>query len=213
MRLDALQRKLESIYEVRLQERIDDFLTTDHRMAAHLSCSDRSSREQVLVQRDGADVLLSLYLDAEVYASVNRHDVPESMCNNQAADFCLAAEGVSHFMYLCWNASFEREVTHLELELQAEVDKYLLLHEYAQPDTKEDLHPWLFERWRPEDGLNEEEQDRYERANRYAGKYCWGLQQRYLRIGKRREMVKELRRFYRKTQGQKLRMIDTLDVH
>lgn len=213
MRLHALQCKLESIYGLRLEQRIDDFLTTDREIAAELVSSERASREQVLVQQDGADVLLSLYLDAEVYASFCRHPATGPVSGRQAGEFCLAAEGVSHFLYLCWNANFEREVTHLELELQAEVDKYLLLLEYAAEDSDEHLHPWLFEQWQFDDGLNEEEQNRYEHANRYAGKYCLGLQQRYLRIGRKREMVNELRRFYRKTQSQKLRMIDSFNTH
>ena len=41
--------------------------------------------------------------------------------------FCLALEGVSHFLYLIWNASFDRSVTLLEMELQAEIDKFVML--------------------------------------------------------------------------------------
>lgn len=212
MTLDSLQRRLESIYEVKLDQRIDDYVTTDHMLASSMGCSNRTTHEKVLVQRVGADVLLSLYLDEDVYLSLNEHDAASSMCSKQAGNFCLAAEGVSHFMYLCWNVNFEREVTHLELELQAEVDKYLLLMDYVAHDSRQHLHPWLFDGWKFSEGLNEEEQDRYENANRYAGKYCWGLEQRYLRIGRKREMIKELRRFYRKTQSQKMRMIDTLMV-
>ena len=212
MQLDSLQRKLESIYEVQLDQRIHDYVITDHQIASTMTCSDHLTREQVLIKQEGADVLLSLYLDADVYDSFSQQRVSQSMCTKQAGDFCLAAEGVSHFMYLCWNANFEREVTHLELELQAEVDKYLLLTDYVTDDTRHHLHPWLFECWTLNERLNEEQQDRYENANRYAGKYCWGLEQRYLRIGKTQEMIRELRRFYRKTQGQKIRMIDTLNV-
>ena len=210
MRLDALQSKLESIYELDLEHCIDDFLTTDQSLVSALTPSSRTAREQVLVQQEGVDLLLSLYLDSEVYARFSRYVVPDSKCVRQTGDFCLAAEGVSHFLYLCWNGHHEREVTRLELELQAEVDKYLLLSEYISEDSREHLHPLLFESWKFDDGLSEEEQIRYEKANRYASKYCLGLEQRYLRIGRRQEMMRELRRFYRKTQTQKMHMIDTI---
>ena len=39
--------------------------------------------------------------------------------------FCVAAEEVSHFVYLFFCARAARQVTQLELELQGEVDKYL----------------------------------------------------------------------------------------
>lgn len=211
MRLDALQYKLEAIYEFQVEQRIDDYLTTDEKFVAEITSSERSAREQVLLQQEGDDYLLSLYLDQQVYNSFSHPSVPESMCHQQAGDFCLAVEGVSHFLYLCWNANFEREVTKLELELQAEVDKYLMLLEFATADSGL-VHPWLFDNWKLEDGLNDEEQVRYEKANSYASKYCKGLAQRYMGIGQTNEMLRELRRFYRKTQKQKLRMIDSFNT-
>lgn len=192
---------------------IDDFLVTDQKFVTTLTGSGRSIREQVLVQKEGVDVWLSLYLDSEVYSRFSQHGANDHMCKNQAVDFCLAAEGVSHFMYLCWNANFEREVTKLELELQAEVDKYLLLLDYVAEESRAHLHPWLFECWQFDKGLNEEEQNRYEIANQYASRYCLGLEQRYLSIGKKQAMIRELRRFYRKTHKQKIQMIDTLPSH
>ena len=212
MRLNVLQGQLESIYEVRSGPRIEDFLTTDQNFAATATQSPRLAREQILLQEEGDDLWLSLYLDPDIYASLDRHPAPESMCQAQASEFCMAVEGVSHFLYLCWNANFQREVTQLELELQAEVDKYLLLSNCVAAEWREQLHPWLFEQWQFEEHLNEEQQLRYEDANRYAGKYCRTLEQRFLRIGKQKQMVKELRRFYRKTQTQKIRMIDGLNV-
>lgn len=209
MRLDTLQSKLESIYEFEIAQRIDDYLTTDPGFASQVTDTGQPAREQVLLKQEGDDYLLSLYLDEQVYVRFSQPSVPVAMCHQQASDFCLAVEGVSHFLYLCRSAHFEREVTRLELELQAEVDKYLMLLEYATTDSGQ-VHPWLFENWRLEDGLNEEEQYRYEKANSYASKYCRGLDQRYLRIGRKREMLRELRRFYRKTQRQKLNMIERL---
>jgi len=211
MRLDALQYKLEAIYEFQVDQRIDDYLTTDEKFVAEVLRTKRSAREQVLLQQDGDDYWLSLYLDEQVYNSFSHPSVPESMCHQQAGDFCLAVEGVSHFLYLCWNANFEREVTKLELELQAEVDKYLMLLEFATTES-ELVHPWLFDNWKLEDGLNDEEQARYEKANSYASKYCKGLEQRYMSMGQTKEMFRELRRFYRKTQKQKLHMIDSLNT-
>jgi hypothetical protein len=209
MWLHTLQSKLESIYEFRVTQRIDDYLTTDPGIVSGRGNSAEPAREQVLLKQDGDDYCLSLYLDEQVYNRFRQPSVPAAMCHQLASDFCLAVEGVSHFLYLCRNVEFEREVTQLELELQAEVDKYLMLLEYATDDLDQ-VHPWLFENWRLEEGLDEEEQRRYEKANSYASKYCRGLDERYMRIGRKREMLRELRRFYRQTQIQKLDMIERL---
>ena len=40
---------------------------------------------------------------------------------------CQIIEGVSHFVYLADRARVDREATQLELEMQAEVDKYVVL--------------------------------------------------------------------------------------
>jgi hypothetical protein len=55
--------------------------------------------------------------------------------------------------------------------------------------------------------LNSEQLERYRCANQYAAKYCWWLEQRYIR--QHPEMFQELRRFYRKTQDGKIRMINS----
>src|SRR5215471_14708443 len=94
-------------------------------------------------------------------------------------DFWTAFEGVSHFTYYAWNAQLEKPVTLLEMELQAEVDKYvattLLLLRQGQRQPR-GLHHWLFEMARLDERLDGDELDRYRRANRYAGKYCRKLE-------------------------------------
>ena len=66
------------------------------------------------------------------------------------ADYWTALEGVSHFMYLAWNAGHDRAVSLLELELQAEIDKYVaswwLLREQDPARFPAELHRLLFER-------------------------------------------------------------------
>jgi hypothetical protein len=102
-------------------------------------------------------------------------------------------------------------VTRLEMELQAEVDKFvttaLLVAAQQGGRVPADLHAWLFEFWRLDESLDDEEADRYVRANRYAGRYCRRLSRQYLRTGAD-SMFPEIRRFYRYTQRRKLRHID-----
>ena len=97
----------------------------------------------------------------------------------------LALEGVSHFHYLCWNASYDKSVTLLELELQAEVDKYvtvlMLLGAQGSRTDSGAIHQRLFDEIHFRGDLPVEHLTRYQDANYYAAKYCRALSEHYPR--------------------------------
>ena len=213
VRLNALQRRLESIYEVGLEHDVSDFLITDRELARalDLSVDARETHEKLLVHQDGDDLNLALYLAEEVIDKLRNDDPMRSLHNENLVPFCLALEGVSHFVYLAWHAERARSVTLMEMELQAEVDKYIsigaLLTEQGQRYLEKPLRTWLFDQVEFDVRLNNEQLDRYRNANYYASKYCAWLANKYSEERHRQEMLNELRRFYRQTQTQKIRRI------
>ena len=79
--------------------------------------------------------------------------------------FCAVAEGGSHFVYFTFcGAQMERPVSQFELELQAEIDKYLLLRTTHASD--ELLHR-LFERFELDETLSSEQRERYRLATEF----------------------------------------------
>lgn len=214
MPLPALQQRLQSLYEIDLEHRVEDYLITDARLLLAMEGDSRHRpREKLLVCQDGEELMLSLYLDAGLVEALQQDDPLASLHDGNLSDLCLALEGVSHFVYLAWNAVHERNVTLLELELQAEVDKFVLLSlilEEQSGEHPDDLHTRLFERVRYADELDGVQQQRYQEANYLAAKYCWGLQRRYLRMDNGQRRLNDLRRFYRLHQGAKLRHINML---
>ena len=93
----------------------------------------------------------------------------------------------------------------LELELQAEVDKFvatdrLLRAQHGQEPVS--LHRWLFDLPTRDDRLHGAELERYRRANRCAGKYCRRLAPALARDDGAVERA--LRRYYRLSQTSKL---------
>src|SRR5262249_59072565 len=75
---------------------------------------------------DGGDeVRLSLYLDPALLTRLTHEDPLVRLHAGNVADWCTALEGVSHFLYLAWNAGHDKPVSLLELEMQAEGDKYV----------------------------------------------------------------------------------------
>lgn len=204
--LNELQSRLEQFYGVQTLHRVADFLITDPALARELDSDPkaRSVEEKLLIQQSEDGLDLALYLDPALLARLADPDTAD------LADFCTALEGVSHFLYLTWNAEQARSVTCLEMEMQAEVDKYitvadLLNRRHGRIPAR--LHDWLFEQVSFDAALTATERERYQDANRYAGKYCFQLERRYLRR-RRGGMVADLRRFYRLGLRDKIRRID-----
>jgi hypothetical protein len=92
-------------------------------------------------------------------------------------------------------------VSLLEMELQAEVDKYVVIRELLGGDddirSAPALIPRLFRSIAYHDELGPEEQRRYRDANRCAERYCRRLEAKYSGVRNRAALLKELRRFYR----------------
>jgi hypothetical protein len=151
-----------------------------------------------------------LFIDAQVLNRLAQHDPLQSLSDENLQDFCTALEGVSHFHYLIWSLSRGRDVSLLELELQAEVDKYAsaltLLTRQRDGAYPRTLHARLFDRVSYMPQLGETARHRYEAANRHAARYCRELDERFLRRRACRPeaWLTELRKFFRCGHQQKL---------
>jgi len=122
---------------------------------------------------------------------------------------CQIIEGVSHFVYLAHRARSDRGTTQLELELQAEVDKYVVIAAaLGRIDEKksETLRGRLYDEVSFTSAEGTELGERYRMANRLAARYVWRLERAYVRRGRIPELHRELRRFYHLGQEDKLRL-------
>src|SRR5213082_2396274 len=104
-----------------------------------------------------------------------REDPLTRLHAGNVADCWTALEGVSHFLYLAWNAGHDRPVSLLELEMQAEVDKYVasywLLRRQFPGRFPAELRRVLFERTRVDPRSEERRAALYREASRYAEKF------------------------------------------
>ncbi|MGI9263831.1 MAG: hypothetical protein ACR2QU_02805 [Gammaproteobacteria bacterium] len=211
--LNRLQGIIRRTYDLGSQPDVSEFLVTCPEAAAGLGLVPglRPVEEQVLVVEDGENVDVAVYLNAAVLNRLRTENPLDQLHDGNLGDFWTVLEGVSHFVCLAWNAEKNRQVTQLELELQAEVDKFvttaLLVAAQRGGKVPPDLHQWLFELPEIDGERGAEEKARYSRANRYAGRYCLELIRRYLRDGENKSMMPELRRFYRFSQRRKIRHI------
>ena len=213
MLLQQLQDRLADIYDLPMDYRVDDFLFTER---AHLPLQVRDSNtdEHVLVLDEGDAAAVGLFLDPQLLARLAAADPIQALHSGNVADYWTALEGVSHFLYLAWNAGHDRPVSLLELEMQAEVDKYVasywLMREQLPGRFPVELLSLLFERTRIDSRLARGRENLYRDASRYAEKFCRRLEHslRGARGDSSGEVLAELRRFYRLTNARKVAHIE-----
>jgi hypothetical protein len=204
---------LQDIYELDIPYNINDYLFTCKTRLQQLDTSQTNhyTREKLLVSVDEQGLNLSLYLDQNILDHFTTHNPLERIDQHNVQEFCLALEGISHFLYLAWNASYDRSVTLLEMEIQAEVDKFIMLMNYLEqqsnlPESGQ-LTSLLFRSNVYHDDLSQAEQQRYRDASGYAKTYCQHLERHFFGKHNRAGLLAELRRFYRQTQAGKLKQI------
>ena len=201
--LNHLQGLIAAINDVPVTHNITDFLIAEPQLPA--------TDEQVLIAptEQGADV--GVFIAANVLERLQRANPLERLADANLADYCTALEGVSHFQYLVWCMEHARPVSLLELELQAEVDKYAtatwLLLQQTAGNFPHGLHGRMFSQIKFAAGLDAASLQRYTEANRYAARYCQHIDERFLRCRRRRmvDWMAELRGFYRCSHHAKLR--------
>lgn len=209
--LRALQGGLESMYRVETDLDVCDFLVGgESRDALDV---ERTPREQLLIRPEEDGLQLGLFVDERTLENLAMRDPRRRLDDHNLQDFLLAIEGVSHFVYLVHRARQERPVSAVELELQAEVDKYLVALLVTWNQTGEppaDLRARLFTHVTFAGDLSREERERYELANSAADEYAASLEERYVRSRSVDDMLGEVRRFYRKGLAEKLEYISQL---
>jgi hypothetical protein len=158
-------------------------------------------RETLAVRQEDDALELALYLPS---AARNRAPLTLDL-------LCQIAEGVSHFVYLVERARRDLPATHLELELQAEVDKFVVAADAmvrALPPLRVDGHALrerLFGRVRFLDPEGTELGERYRLANRLAARFVRSLEPE-LGAGARERVRGKLRRFFQAGQREKIEM-------
>jgi hypothetical protein len=204
--LARLQLGLEALYRVETQLAIDAFLI-DGEQRDEMGPA-RGPREQLLLREADGELGMALFVDSAALANLEQNDPAARLDDENFGDFCLAVEGVSHFVYVALRAAASRPVSQLELELQAEVDKFACC--FLVAGTAATLRRRLYGDVSYADDLDADERERYRTANREADRYAAALERRFLAREQTPALLTELRRFYRMALPEKLGRIAQL---
>ncbi len=205
-----VQRGLEDLYRVATDVAVDDFMIDTSTRDSLVN--QRRPREQLLCVEEGGEMSLALFVDPHALANLAENDPSHQLGDHNLGDFLLVIEGVSHFIYAVCCARAERPVSQLELELQAEVDKYVTCLLVTGPEHRQSAE-WrerLFAEPHYDDDLDADERDRYRAANDNANRYAAFLETQFVARRRIPEMLGHLRRFYRDGLAAKLSAIARL---
>ncbi len=155
-------------------------------------------------------LLLRQAADGEIEIRVLLPPLGEERKGEASLDaLCQIIEGVSHFVYVADRARVDRGTTHLELELQAEVDKWVVLAASMNGfdvDRSAALRASLYERVAMVHHEASEIGERYRLANDAANRFVRHLEREYVGRGRFRELREKLRAFFKLGQEEKLRL-------
>ncbi len=180
-----VQRGLERLYRIEDVPEVTDFLTP----------AEDGEREALHVRATGDGIEMALRVPA---------------LDSGLDALCQIIEGVSHFVYLAERARVDRETTQLELEVQAEVDKYVVL-----ATSVGDLDVWKSEALRARlydqvafcHAETTELGARYRLANTVAARFVRNVEREYVASRRFAALRDHLRRFFQMGQEDKLRAV------
>ncbi len=214
--LTELQSTLVALYDVDESPPVGPFLC--RAVDVEAAGADPGRGEVLLVHEQGDDVSVGLYVTPG--ATRRLSGAADPLAPERFEAWCLAAEGVSHFVYLLFRAQAGVSVSQLELEVQAEVDKYAAALLGGGSDGDESLlagngmglflarsraiRRGLYRDQTLLDAPGTVEHGRYQLAMETAGRYAERLERTFVARGNRRGLIAELRRYYRASPQEKL---------
>jgi hypothetical protein len=189
-----VQEALERLYRLDRTASIEDFVCG----------ADAGERESLLLREGhGGDIEISVRLP----------QLPGDRDDLELDTLCQIIEGVSHFVYVAERARTGRSTTQLELELQAEVDKWVVIAESTRSfdaSRSARLRARLYEDivfvHDANDDGERELAERYRIANDTAHGFVRRLEREYLGRARFGELHAELWRFFHIGQEGKLRL-------
>ena len=168
--LRQIQAHLQAIYRIDAPD-VTAFQIDADQLAEVMGEGLRDADEWVLVreQDDGLD--LAVFVSDDHLSALAAVGDLQVAAREAFPAFCAATEGVSHFLLLIERMRRAEPVSLLELEVQAEVDKFVSARLHL-PDRADLLWRRLFEEAEMAHGLDDAELARYQEAGRLAGPFC-----------------------------------------
>ena len=172
--------------------------------------NESSPGAQLLVRQLDSDVMATIYFPDSLIRRLESHPPQRGLDESNVDAFAVFVEEIDHLLLLAERALIGRSLTLFELELHANVSKYLVLSRFLagrmrflEPQRRLWLRHQLFEKGRFQDE-DESLRRRYRDARRWSVKYI-----DVLRTHRAAQKIDSLRRFHDAGAHEKLRLIES----
>ncbi len=205
-----LQLSIESLHAVGSGLDVRDYLVSDD-VRREIAGSREGLPEQLFIRESDDETDLALYIAPSIVKTLAEHPPAQGLTHDNFEAYCIALEGVSHFVLYTFRAVQALPLSALELELQAEVDKFvsawMLLESQGvrRDESAPELAKQIFDSYELRAEISGDEVDRYHTASRAARGYCLQLVRKYARDSGSTRLHSDVRRFYRRSLSDKLR--------
>lgn len=222
---NELQDNLASLYDLNLPCQVQDYICHDELTIEQLTGRKKSSDEELLIQQANDTLEVTLFLSEHLLDSFTDTADYDSV-GGSFDDYCTVLEGISHFVYLIWNAQYGRQIKPVEMELQAEVDKFVFSaeknatfgveagrHVQEAGRSNHELNQLSDKLFQDIQFFPQQEpaiRQRYRTANALASNYCNWLSSHYRFSSGDPHLHAELARFYRLSGSRKFEHIRQL---
>ncbi len=143
--------------------------------AADFVIPTENENSLLISEREG-EADLAICLRKDLLKSLELRKFPEDFSFSILPDLSILVEELSHFNFYCVHAHHGRKISGLEMEVQAEVDKFAFaldcLREQNALDLRHQLFETLFGELRLGEWVAEQDRARYEEAHRIARAFC-----------------------------------------
>ena len=196
--LVSMQQSLQYHYDVEPPYCISEFVCHSAQTeTGSLNCKG-TTPEMLVYREDGTNLDISLFLNPSLLNGIDSGTCCARWSGEIFDNGCILLEGVSHFLYMVFNAHHDRQVSLLDLEIQAEIDKFIFAAlNTSYRDSIEELLDRLFCQISYREELSTELKQRYQQANDLAYKYCHWLSDRFVLSADNRKLAAEIAKIYR----------------
>jgi len=204
--LRRIDRAIKRLYNLEFAPSVERFLVS-------VPGSKRPGALLLSKPTDEESLEMGIHLSAKILRTI--HQFPKGQWGEWPMEklqaFSVVTEEISHFHYVRYHATQGRQISQLELELQGDIDKFLIAYftnsHLSKESEFEKLFEQFFSKFKLRPGLTLEEEQRYVEANRLARRYILKLATQLQDPRGREELLRRLRKFYRLSAAEKISCI------
>jgi len=160
----------------KIEKRIREITGSSHGISSIDFLIPTENQNAFVVYELGDEADIAVCLKKELLNELSSKSFPEDFDLQILSSLSIAVEELSHFNYYCEKAIRNINLSPLEMEIQAEVDKFAfaldILQERNEGKLRDEVFSIMFDQLQLGEWVSENEKSTYEAAHHIARSFC-----------------------------------------